>query len=115
MKAPSGANVVDVPILRLLRAALATINSRPLGFLIFVRALATFLVDRNYVLRSLPLAAGLIASLFLFDRLAARVLPRRAALVALALFAFSDDLIYYSSEFKPYSLDLAFGLGDHPR
>ena len=38
------------------------------------------------------------------------MLPRRAALVALVLFAFSDDLIYYASEFKPYSLDLAFGL-----
>ena len=38
------------------------------------------------------------------------MLPRRAALVALALFAFSDDLIYYSSEMKPYSVDLAVGL-----
>jgi hypothetical protein len=37
-------------------------------------------------------------------------LPRRPALVALVLFAFSDDLIYYSSELKPYSLDLAIGL-----
>jgi hypothetical protein len=48
--------------------------------------------------------------MILFERLAARILPRRPALVALVLFAFSDDLIYYASEFKPYSLDLAFGL-----
>jgi hypothetical protein len=48
--------------------------------------------------------------MFLFARLANRILPRRAALVALVLFAFSDDLIYYSSEFKPYALDLAYGL-----
>ncbi len=37
-------------------------------------------------------------------------MPRRPALLALVLFAFSDDLIYYSSELKPYSLDLAVGL-----
>ena len=37
-------------------------------------------------------------------------MPRRPALIALVLFAFSDDLIYYSSELKPYSLDLAIGL-----
>ena len=30
--------------------------------------------------------------------------------MALILFAFSDDLVYYSSEMKPYSLDLAVGL-----
>ena len=38
------------------------------------------------------------------------MLPRRAAVLALVLFAFSDDLIYYSSELKPYSVDLAVGL-----
>ncbi len=46
----------------------------------------------------------------LFARLARRILPPRPALIALVLFAFSDDLIYYSSELKPYSLDLAVGL-----
>ena len=34
----------------------------------------------------------------------------RPALIALVLFAFSDDLNYYSSELKPYSMDLACGL-----
>lgn len=102
-------NVVDVSILQF-SEPLSGDQLAPLGFLIVERALATFIGSRNYVLRSLPLAAG-IAGLFLFARLAARVLPRRAAIVALVLFAFSDDLIYYASEFKPYSLDLAFGLG----
>jgi hypothetical protein len=81
----------------------------PFGFLIAERALAAVVGTRNYVLRSIPLAAGL-AALWLFGRLVRDLLPRRAALVALALFAFSDDLIYYSSEFKPYTLDLAFGV-----
>ena len=101
-------NIVGVPILDF-SAPLWQDQLAPLGFLILERAMATFLGSRNYVLRSLPMAAGL-AALFLFERLAGRVLPRRAALVALALFAFSDDLVYYASEFKPYSLDLAFGL-----
>jgi hypothetical protein len=102
-------NVVDRPILDF-SSALSQDQLAPLGFLIVVRAMAAVLGDRNYVLRFLPLAAGLVA-LLLFRRLAPRILPRRAALVALVLFALSDDLIYYSSEFKPYSLDLAFGLG----
>ncbi|MGO9463610.1 MAG: hypothetical protein ACLQVF_05535 [Isosphaeraceae bacterium] len=81
----------------------------PFGFLIVVRAVVSILGPSPYVTRLLPLACG-IAALFAFAVLARRLLPRRAALVALALFAFSDDLIYYSSEFKPYSLDLAGGL-----
>lgn len=101
-------NVVDVPVLRF-SEPLSGDQLAPMGFLIVERALATLVGSRNYVLRSVPMVAGIVA-LFLFDRLAARVLPRRAAIVALALFAFSDDLIYYASEFKPYSLDLAFGL-----
>lgn len=80
----------------------------PLGFLVVERALAA-INSRNYVLRAPSLAAGLV-SLVLFRHLSARVLPRRSALVALALFASWDDLIYYASEFKPYSIDLAIGL-----
>lgn len=101
-------NVVDVPILDF-SAPLWQDQLAPLGFLVVERILATFIGSRNYVLRSLPLAAG-IAALFLFERLTRRVLPRRPALVALVLFAVSDDLIYYASEFKPYSLDLVIGL-----
>jgi hypothetical protein len=81
----------------------------PFGFLIAVRALVGILGPSRYVTRLLPLVCGILA-LFAFATLARRILPRRAALVALALFAFSDDLSYYSSEFKPYSLDLAAGL-----
>ena len=81
----------------------------PFGFLIAQRALVTALGASRYVARLIPLASGIVA-LGLFSVLARRILPRRAALVALVLFAFSDDLIYYSSEMKPYSLDLAVGL-----
>ena len=81
----------------------------PLGFLIAQRAVMSILGVSIYASRLLPLVCGLL-SLFLFARLARRILARRPALIALVLFSFSDDLIYYSSELKPYSLDLAIGL-----
>ncbi len=81
----------------------------PLGFLIAQRAVMSILGVSIYASRLLPLACGLL-SLFLFARLARRILARRPALIALVLFSFSDELIYYSSELKPYSLDLAIGL-----
>jgi hypothetical protein len=81
----------------------------PFGFLIGERALMSILGVSRYAARLIPLVCGLI-SLWLFARLARRILARRPALIALALFSFSDDLIYYSSELKPYSTDLALGL-----
>ncbi len=81
----------------------------PLGFLSAQRAVMSILGVSIYASRLLPLVCGLL-SLFLFARLARRILARRPAMIALVLFSFSDDLIYYSSELKPYSLDLAIGL-----
>jgi hypothetical protein len=102
------ANIVDVPTLNFY-APLTNDQLAPFGFLIAQRVLASFVSARNHVLRFLPLTAG-IAALCLFWRLAPRILPRRPALIALILFALSDDLIYYSSEMKPYSLDAAIGV-----
>ncbi len=102
------ANVVGVPVFDFSRPLLYD-QLAPLGFLIVERVLATLVSGRNHVLRFLPLVAGL-GALVLFQRLASRLLARRAALVALLLFAVSDDLIYYASEFKPYSLDPFFGV-----
>jgi hypothetical protein len=46
----------------------------------------------------------------LFMPLAQKVMSRRGALVGLALFAFSDYMIFYSSEVKQYSLELAMAM-----
>lgn len=81
----------------------------PFVFLIAERALVSMLGASRHVARLLPLLGGL-AALFLFARVVFRLMPRRAALVGLALFALSDDQIFYSSELKPYSLDVALGL-----
>lgn len=82
----------------------------PFGFLVIERMVAWVYGTGQMALRVVPLLAGM-GALVLFSRLAARVLPERPALVALALFALSDDLIYYSSELKPYSVDVFMAVG----
>jgi len=78
----------------------------PIGFLFIERLLAMGFGNWTLAMRAVPLVAGL-AALTLFARTAQKLLPRRQALLALALFAFSDDMIYYSDELKPYSVDAA--------
>ena len=65
--------------------------------------------NNPYALRLFPLVCG-IASLFLFHRVARRFLRPRDVWIAVALFAVSDDLIYFASELKQYSTDVAAGL-----
>ncbi len=101
-------NIDGVPILEFSRP-LSGDQLAPIGFLIAERGVVSLLGQSRYVARLLPLLGGL-AALVLFLPLAQRVVPGRGALVALTLFALSDDLIFYSSEMKPYSLDLAIGL-----
>jgi hypothetical protein len=81
----------------------------PHVFLMVERILVTAFGATRYAARLLPLACG-IAALYLFTAVSRRILSSRASLVAIVLFVFSTDLIYYSSELKPYSLDLMTGL-----
>lgn len=88
---------------------LASDQLAPPAFLAVERFLIGLFGASPYVARAVPLACGL-AALALFRRLAERLLAPTAAIVAMVLFAFSDDLTYYSNELKPYSVDLAVGL-----
>ncbi len=81
----------------------------PPGFLAIEWVACRILGDNPFSLRLLPLVGG-IASLFLFRRLAEKLLRPGAVAIAVALFAFCDDLIYFSSELKQYSTDVAIGL-----
>jgi len=81
----------------------------PIGFLIVVRTFVSILGTSPYVTRLVPLVCSILA-LVMFTILARRILPRAAAVVAIVLVACSDDLVYYASEFKPYSVDLALGV-----
>jgi hypothetical protein len=101
-------NITNVPVFAFSHP-LTGYQLAPPGFLIIERTLTATVGSSPYVTRFFPLVSG-IAAIILFSRLVHRVLPPRGALVALSLFAFSDDLVHYSSELKPYSLDMAVGL-----
>ena len=81
----------------------------PVGFLFLEKAAVELIGINEFALRLFPLLGG-IASLFLFYYLTRECLTRRAGLIALAMFTFSNSLIYYSSEVKPYSSDVTVAL-----
>jgi hypothetical protein len=78
----------------------------PLGFLAVQKAAIGLFDDGEYVLRFLPLLAGIL-SVVLFLLVARRLLTPTAVPTAVGLFAFSPFLIYYASELKQYSSDVA--------
>lgn len=79
-------------------------QTAPIGFLAAEKALATLLGGSEYVLRLLPLLAGL-ATLALIPRVARRYVTRPAFPLAVAIVAVAPYLVYYSSEVKQYALD----------
>jgi len=81
----------------------------PAGFLALVRSAVALFGSSEYALRLVPLLCGL-AALFLFHRVAARLLPAPAVPIAAALFSFSGPLIGFSSELKQYSSDVLAAL-----
>jgi hypothetical protein len=81
----------------------------PIAFLLLEKSAVRLWGGSEYVLRLLPLLAGLASVLF-FYQLAGKVLPARAVPIAVGLFAISPALIYYSAEVKQYSSDAAIAI-----
>ena len=81
----------------------------PLGFLFLARGAVDAFGPVEYALRLVPLVAG-IAALPLFYEVAKASVRPRAVPLALGLFAISHPLIYYASEVKQYSSDVAGAL-----
>jgi len=81
----------------------------PIGYAALERLLILGLGTGEYALRAVPFLSG-VASLLLIFLVARRILARGAVPIAVGLFALSVPLIYYSSEFKPYSFDVAMTL-----
>lgn len=104
-----GENVIGRPIFEFDRP-LVRDQLAPPGFLVVARASSRVLGASPHALRFFPLVCG-IASLFLLDAVARRSIAARAVPLVLALAAVSDDLIYYSTEFKQYMSDLVIALG----
>ncbi len=78
----------------------------PPGFLFGEELVTRVFGFSEYALRLLPLLCGAL-SLGAFAWLSRRLLARKAAPLAILLFAVADGFIYYASELKPYAVDVA--------
>ena len=97
--------VVVRDLVRLITEPLAYRQVAPAGFLALTR-IATTLVGANELgFRLTPWLAS-IAALFVFWRLAERLLTRRVAWTVLLLFAASPGLAWFGSQAKQYSTDV---------
>lgn len=85
-------------------------QAAPVGFLLSVKLAMSFLGTSETALRFVPLAGSLL-SLVGFAYIASKLLPPRASLLAVALYAFSSILVDYSAELKPYVTDAAVTVG----
>jgi hypothetical protein len=81
----------------------------PVAFLMIEKLAGKLAGYSELALRFVPLLAGILA-LFVFYHLLQLVLPPRSIPLALILFSLSTPLIYYSSEVKQYSIDVALTL-----
>jgi hypothetical protein len=101
-------SIRNIPLFQF-NAPLAEYQVAPPGFLVAERVVGRWLGSSLGTLRLVPLAFG-IAALILFPAVARHYVEPRAALLATALFAVSDQAIYYASELKPYASDVALTL-----
>lgn len=81
----------------------------PPAYLLLSKACIAVFGVNEYAARLPSIIAG-VAALPLFWLLARRILEPIGALAALALFATATHVIYYASEAKPYSLDIALAV-----
>ena len=101
-------NLVVLPVFDF-RTTLTEYQLAPPGFLVLERLMVRLPWNNVLEARLFPLACG-IASMILFRSAARRYLTPRAVPIATGLFAMADWLIYYSTELKQYSCDLALTL-----
>jgi hypothetical protein len=85
-------------------------QAAPAGFLALQKLTVDSLGPTPYALRLIPLVAGIVSSVLIYP-VAARIVGRRAAIIALALFAVSDPLMSFAATNKQYSIDVAVALG----
>jgi hypothetical protein len=101
-------NIVDKNYSDFLKP-LAHNQAAPVGFLFLEKFSIQILGNSDITLRLVPFCAGIL-SLILFYKVASYNLTKRGTIIALGLFSISDPLIYYSSELKQYSSDVAVTL-----
>jgi hypothetical protein len=101
-------NVIEKPFSELL-SRLAYGQAEPIGFVLLEKLVVSVFGPSELAFRFLPFLASVL-SLFLFLHLATRCVNPTASRIALAIFAISDPLIYYSAEAKRYSFEILASL-----
>ena len=84
-------------------------QTAPVGFLWLEKLAVNHFGTSELALRLVPLVCGIV-SLALFAAVARKFLSPAVVPIATGLFAVSEPLIYYSSEVKQYSTDVAIAL-----
>jgi len=85
-------------------------QAAPVGFLLLEKGMVAAFGEGERALRLVPLLGGL-GALWAFFPLARRWLSPAESLLALALLALAQPLVYYSTEVKQYSTDVLVALG----
>jgi hypothetical protein len=88
---------------------LPLLQGGPYGYLWAERLCDLVFGTNEYSLRLVSFIAGL-AALFLFRLLARKLLPAWPACLAMAIVAISPNLVFFSSQVKPYNDDVAAGI-----
>jgi len=101
-------NITERSFLNLLKA-LDHNQAAPAGFLYAAKTLVLLIGNNEFVLRAIPLTAG-IASFYLFYLLLKLHSDKKTIFMAFFLFSLSSYLIRYSIEFKPYMSDMFVSL-----
>lgn len=81
-------------------------QTAPIGYIMLTEVSDVLFGHGEMSLRLLPLLCG-IATLVLFYQLLRRLTQPAEGLVALALAALLNSMVYFSNEFKPYGVDAA--------
>ena len=97
--------IIDTPWYRLLIEPLPNNQVAAPLFVVLAKVATAALGPGEWAVRLIPFLAGCF-SVVLFARVAGRYLSPGGAFVATLLFSLSDYLIYYTTDFKPYSLDV---------
>ncbi len=101
-------NIVDRSVPQLF-APLDYAQVAPWGFLLVEKLAVTLFGNNEYALRLFPFLCGVI-SVFLLLALARQFLGDAGTIVAVTMFAFGLPFVFFPSQVKPYSTDIAAAL-----
>ena len=98
-------NILDKGFFDLFKE-LSYYQSAPPMFLVETKVLVNFFSFSEYVFRIIPFFVSIVTLPFFYIFFKYFLYSRESRLLAVFLFAINTNLIFYSSEFKPYAIDV---------